>query len=77
MAEEYGHVKPSELKKAAKGHHVGFKKLEAELTAKGNVTNPAAVAAAIGREKYGATGMAALAAAGRAKAAAKRKAAGK
>lgn len=71
---EYGHVKPSELKKtAAKGHHVGFKKLTAELAAKGNVDDPKAVAAAIGREKYGTAGMAALAAAGRAKAAAKRK----
>jgi len=46
--------------------HMGFKAVEASVAAKG-ARNPAAVAAAIGRKKYGAAGMAALSAAGRAK----------
>lgn len=33
--------------------YVGFKKLEAKIGAKGNVRDPGAVAAAIGRKKYG------------------------
>lgn len=52
---------------------LGFKKLESKLAAKGDVANPAAVAAKIGREKYGASGMAKMAAAGRKKAAKKKK----
>lgn len=32
----------------------GFKKVEHEIAAKGGVRNPGAVAAAIGRKKYGA-----------------------
>lgn len=45
--------------------HEGFKKLEGKLAHEKGVTNPAGLAAAIGREKYGAKGMAAKAAAGR------------
>lgn len=56
-----------------KGKRIGFAKLEARLAAKG-VRNPADVAGAIGRKKYGRAGMAALSAAGRKKAAVKRKA---
>lgn len=33
--------------------YVGFDKLKAEIAAKGGVRNPGAVAAAIGRKKYG------------------------
>jgi len=33
--------------------YMGFKKLEASIAAKGGVRNPAAVAASIGRKKYG------------------------
>jgi len=33
--------------------YLGFKKLEAKIAAKGNVSDPGAVAAAIGRKKYG------------------------
>jgi hypothetical protein len=47
--------------------HLGFKKLEHSLAHKKGVTDPKAVAAAIGRKKYGAAGMAKKAAAGRAK----------
>lgn len=59
--------------------HIGFKALTAKLAAKGNVTDPAAVAADIGRQKYGKKGMALLAKAGKKKASAadKFKAAGK
>ena len=49
-----------------------FSRLAAELAAKG-AKNPRALAAHIGRKKYGRAGMAALAAKGRAKAAAKRR----
>lgn len=52
--------------------HMGFKAVEASVAAKG-ARNPAAVAAAIGRKKYGAAGMAALSAAGRKKTGGKRK----
>lgn len=55
-----------------KGKHVGFKAVEASAAASG-ARDPAAVAAAVGRKKYGRAGMAALAAAGRKKAAVKRK----
>ena len=60
--------------------HIGFDALKAKLAAKGNVTDPAAVAASIGRQKYGKAGMQALAKAGekkKAKAADMFKAAGK
>jgi len=33
--------------------YMGFKKLESQIAAKGNVRNPGAVAASIGRKKYG------------------------
>ena len=33
--------------------YMGFNKLKASIAAKGNVTNPGAVAASIGRKKYG------------------------
>ena len=33
--------------------YVGFNKLKSEIAAKGGVRNPGAVAAAIGRKKYG------------------------
>lgn len=45
--------------------HIGFKKLEHEIAAKGNVSNPAAVAASIGRKKYGEKEMAHKSAEGR------------
>lgn len=54
---------PDAMKRADK--HLGFKKLENKLAHKPGITNPAAVAAAIGRKKFGAKGMAAKAAAGR------------
>jgi len=47
--------------------HEGFAKLERSLAHRKGVSNPDALAAAIGRKKYGAKGMAAKAAAGRAK----------
>ena len=48
-----------------KDKHLGFTRLEHNLAHKGGVRNPAAVAAAIGRRKFGAKGMARKAAAGR------------
>lgn len=42
-----------------------FKALTAKLAHKPGITNPKAVAAAIGRKKYGAKKMASMAAAGR------------
>lgn len=42
-----------------------FKNLTRMIAAKGNVRDPAAVAAAIGRKKYGAKKMASMSAAGR------------
>jgi len=42
----------------AKDEHEGFKKLEGKLSHEKGVTNPAALAASIGRKKYGAEGMA-------------------
>lgn len=42
-----------------------FAKLEKSIAKKGNVSDPAAVAAAIGRKKYGAKKMASMAAKGR------------
>ena len=47
--------------------HLGFKKLEGKLAHRKGVTNPKALAAAIGREKYGAKAMAKKSAAGRAR----------
>jgi hypothetical protein len=35
------------------GKYVGFDKLKGELASKPGVTNPGAIAAAIGRKKYG------------------------
>lgn len=51
----------------ADDEHLGFKKLENSLAHEKGISNPAAVAASIGRRKYGAKGMAKKAAAGRKK----------
>lgn len=51
---------------------IGFKKLTKQLAAKG-ARNPKALAASIGRKKFGKAGMAAKAAAGRRKKARKKK----
>ena len=56
-----------ERPKKAKDEHEGFAKLKGELSHEKGVTDPAALAASIGRKKYGAAGMAAKSAAGRAK----------
>lgn len=45
--------------------HVGFKKLKGKLSHEKGVKDPGALAASIGRKKYGAAGMAKKAAAGR------------
>ena len=45
--------KEHDSKKEAKDEELGFSKLEHKIAAKGNVSDPAAVAASIGREKYG------------------------
>lgn len=45
--------------------HIGFKKLKGQLAHKKGVKDPGALAASIGRKKYGAKGMAKKAAAGR------------
>lgn len=58
-------VKPSTVRVG--DEHEGFAKLEHSLAHKKGISDPKAVAAAIGRKKYGAKGMAAKAAAGRAK----------
>lgn len=55
------------LPAAVADEHEGFKKLEGKLAREKGVKDPAAVAAAIGRRKYGESGMAAKSAAGRAK----------
>ena len=47
------------------GSGARFASLVEKLTARGGVRNPRAVAAAIGRKKYGAVKMAKMAAAGR------------
>jgi hypothetical protein len=44
-----------------------FEKLEKSIAAKGDVENPKAVAASIGRKKYGAKKMASMAAKGKKK----------
>lgn len=48
--------------------YVGFKKLKSELAGKPGVTDPGAVAAKIGRAKYGQRAMTAKSVAGRKKA---------
>jgi hypothetical protein len=52
-------------KNAPLGQGGRFAALKKSLAAKGNVSNPGAVAAAIGRKKYGAKKMSAMSAAGR------------
>lgn len=49
------------------GSGARFKALTKSIAAEGNVSNPAAVAASIGRKKYGAAKMAKMSAAGRKK----------
>jgi hypothetical protein len=49
----------------AKGTYVGFLKLKRELASKPGVTNPAGLAASIGRKKYGAKNYGAAAAKGK------------
>ena len=44
-------------RKEAEDEHIGFKKIEGELAHKKGVSNPKAVAAAIGIKKYGKAGM--------------------
>jgi hypothetical protein len=58
----------AKAKAKKKGTHIGFKRLSNQLKRKG-VRNPDAVAASIGRKKYGKAGMAKKSAAGRRKAA--------
>lgn len=58
-----GAAKPNA--KAPLGNGGRFAALQSKIAANGNVQNPAAVAAAIGRRKYGAKKMAKMSAAGR------------
>jgi len=51
--------------KAKLGSGARFAALKAKLAAKGGVSDPGAVAASIGRKKYGAKKMASMAAKGR------------
>lgn len=53
------------MAKAKLGSGARFKALSAKIARRGNVRNPDAVAAAIGRKKYGAAKMAKLASAGK------------
>ncbi len=53
------------MAKAKLGSGARFRALEKKIAARRDVDNPAAVAAAIGRKKYGPKRMAELAAAGR------------
>ena len=53
------------MKKPPLGQGGRFKALESELAARGNVSNPAALAAAIGRKKYGKKKFSSLSAKGR------------
>jgi hypothetical protein len=53
------------MKKPKLGSGKRFENLEKSIASKGKVDNPTAVAAAIGRKKYGATKMAKMSAAGR------------
>jgi hypothetical protein len=55
------------MTKAKLGSGARFAALEKKIAAKGDVSNPDAVAASIGRKKYGAAKMAKLSAAGRKK----------
>lgn len=64
-AERKGSAK--KVVKAKLGSGARFAALKAKIAARGNVTNPAAVAAAIGRKKYGNAKMAKMSAAGRRK----------
>ncbi len=68
----YSKRKSTGGKKPRLGSGGRFKKLTEELSGKG-VRNPKAVAAAIGRKKYGKQKMAKMAATGRRRAARKRK----
>jgi len=52
-------------RKAKTEEHLGFEKLKDKLAAKGDVGNPAAVAAAIGRKKFGKKKFQRMAAAGK------------
>ncbi len=54
-----------EVKKAKLGSGARFKALESKIAAQGHVRDPGAVAAAIGRAKYGATRFAKLGVAGK------------
>jgi hypothetical protein len=47
--------------------HIGFEALTRKLAARGDISNPKALAASIGRKKFGAKGMAKKSAAGRRK----------
>jgi hypothetical protein len=49
------------------GHHIGFSKLKRSLAHRKGIKNAGALAASIGRKKYGNRGMARLSAAGRRK----------
>lgn len=53
------------MAKAKLGSGARFKALKKSIAKRGGVRNPAAVAAAIGRKKYGAAKMAKMSAAGR------------
>ena len=53
------------MTKAKLGSGARFKKLEKSIAAKGDVKDPAAVAAAIGRKKYGSKKMSKLAVKGK------------
>jgi hypothetical protein len=54
-------------KKQTKSKRIGFKKLRAKLARQPGVTNPGALAASIGRKKYGKAVMAQKSAVGRRK----------
>ena len=54
-----------EMKKPKLGTGTRFKKLEKSIAEKGKVADPAALAASIGRKKYGAKKMASLSKAGK------------
>lgn len=60
-------MKPPMKKKPALGTGERFKELTKSIGSRGDVKNPAAVAAVIGRKKYGVKKMAKMAAAGRKK----------
>ncbi len=62
-----GYQKVMDVEPVALDEHEGFEKLERSLAHRKGVEDPKALAAAIGRKKYGAKGMAAKSAAGRAK----------